>query len=120
MALMSEQPQHLTALQLANRVRLRRAEVSQGIGAMPGGDGRNVLAELLELDPPPWWLASAPIGDVLQWPKNVGRVLMLKALRHLDEAPGGTVGWRPYENRPVRDLTLRQRTALAKAIRGHL
>lgn len=89
-------PQHLRALQRANRVRLARAELKRRIA-----DGELTAAEVILSSP--WEASSMAIGDVLMSQRRWGSTRCRKFLAtfHISEAK--TVG----------SLTERQRTALA-------
>jgi hypothetical protein len=96
-------------------VRFRRAEERRRIYALSMGDGCVELAELLEAAP--WWLEGAMIGDVLQWPRSMGRTMMRRAItsacRCTEANPDA------LELRKVRELTERQRGLLCKWLRDH-
>ena len=102
----TEEPQHMTALQRANEVRLGRAALKREVaGEQDVARGRARLAALLE--DPPSALASLPIGEALLWPRRhgrrtVGRFLVVAGCR---------------EHKRVGELTERQRRAIAVALR---
>lgn len=95
------QPQHLIALESANRVRLTRSAAYRPIRALPWIDGRREVAKLL-LDPPEW-LEGEQILRLLLVPHRMGRTRARKLL----------VPDRIGELRRVGDLTPRQRRSLA-------
>lgn len=102
----TELPQHLAALQQANRVRLARAALHNKVAELGRYDGARRVAGLL-LDPPED-LGSLTIFDLLCWIHRVGRAQARGILRSAD--PVGVI----RERKQVRDLTRRQREALAQ------
>ncbi len=89
-------PQHLRALEHANRVRLARADLKRRIA------GQEVSAAEVVLNCP-WEAASMDISDVLMAQRRWGRARCRRLLLSL----GLT------ENKQVGTLTARQRQALA-------
>src|SRR5213595_2485299 len=94
-ALPSAAPQHLRALEHANRVRLARAELKRKIG------GGEVTAAQVVLNCP-WEAASMEISDVLMAQRRWGRARCRRLLLSLGLP----------ENKQVGTLTARQRQAL--------
>lgn len=108
----AEQPQHLTALEQANRIRFARGNARkrlQGISDRPAS--RRALAELLEEMPE--WLEGAPIGTVLRWCHGMADHATQLGVR----AMADPVGVGPSELTRVGDLTLRQLEALERWLR---
>jgi hypothetical protein len=89
-------PQHLQALQRANRVRLARAELKRKIAS------RAISAAEVVLHCP-WEAASMEISDVLMAQRRWGRARCRRLLLSLGLP----------ENKLVGTLTVRQRQALA-------
>lgn len=94
-------PQHLRALQQANRVRLARAELKRQVA-----EGDRVVAEIvLEC---PWEAASMTIGDLLMSQHRWGRT---RCRRFLAAVP-------MVETKTIGSMTDRQRRALAARLCG--
>jgi hypothetical protein len=94
-------PQHLRALERANRVRLARASLKRRIG-----DGELSAADVfLEC---PWEAASMSVADVLMSQRRWGAHRCRKLL----------FGLRISETKTVGALTERQRGELARRLRG--
>src|SRR3954447_13811526 len=94
-------PQHLRALQQANRVRLARAELKRQVA-----DGERTVGEIvLEC---PWEAESMTIGDLLQSQHRWGRTRCIKFLAALSMSETKTIG----------SMTDRQRDALATRLEG--
>jgi hypothetical protein len=94
-------PQHLRALQQANRVRLARAELKRQIA-----EGERTVAEVV-LDCP-WEAASMTIADLLQSQHRWGRTRCRRFLTPIAMP----------ENKTIGSMTPRQRHALAAVIEG--
>src|ERR687886_1475942 len=94
-AMPSAAPQHLRALEHANRVRLARAELKRKIGA------GEVTAAQVVLNCP-WEAASMEVSDVLMAQRRWGRARCRRLLLSLGLP----------ENKLVGTLTTRQRQAL--------
>lgn len=99
---MSPGPQHLQALQRANRVRLARAELKRRIA-----EGEVSAAEVILASP--WEAASMAIGDVLMSQRRWGGTRCRKFLAM----------FRISETKTVGSLTERQRQALAAQLDAH-
>ena len=95
-------PQHLQALQRANRVRLARAELKRRIA-----DGEVTAAEVILTSP--WEASSMAIGDVLMSQRRWGGTRCRKFLAM----------FRISETKTVGSLTERQRHALAAQLDAH-
>jgi hypothetical protein len=95
----SAAPQHLVALQRANKVRLARAELKRRIGAGEITVGEVVLSA-------PWEAASMTVADLLMSQKRWGRTRCRKFLSAIPLSETKTVG----------ALTERQRRAVAQAL----
>jgi hypothetical protein len=95
-------PQHLQALQRANRVRLARAELKRRIA-----DGEVTAAEVILTSP--WEASSMAIGDVLMSQRRWGGTRCRKFLAM----------FRISETKTVGSLTERQRHALAAQLEAH-
>jgi hypothetical protein len=93
---MSPGPQHLQALERANRVRLARAELKRRIA-----DGEVSAAEVVLSSP--WEARSMAIGDVLMSQRRWGSTRCRKFL----------ATFRIAETKRIGSLTERQRLALA-------
>lgn len=89
-------PQHLKALEQANRVRLARAELKRQVAAEETTAADVILGC-------PWQAASMDISDLLMSQRRWGRERCRRLLRALDLS----------ENKQIGSLTPRQRTALA-------
>ena len=92
-------PQHLVALQRANKVRLARAELKRRIGAGEITVGQVVLDT-------PWEAASMTVADLLTSQERWGRTRCRKFLLAVPLTETKTVG----------SLTERQRHAVARAL----
>jgi hypothetical protein len=95
-AMPSAAPQHLRALQHANRVRLARAELKRRIAAQDTSAAEVVLNC-------PWEASSMEISDLLMAQRRWGRARCRRLLLSLGLP----------ENKQVGTLTARQRQALA-------
>jgi hypothetical protein len=95
-------PQHLQALQRANRVRLARAELKRRIA-----DGETTAAEVILTAP--WEASSMAIGDVLMSQRRWGGTRCRKFLAM----------FRISETKTIGSLTERQRHALAAQLDAH-
>ena len=95
-------PQHLQALQRANRVRLARAELKRRIA-----DGEVTAAEVILTSP--WEASSMAIGDVLMSQRRWGGTRCRKFLAM----------FRITETKTIGSLTERQRHALAAQLDAH-
>ena len=95
-AMPSAAPQHLRALQHANRVRLARADLKRRIAAQNTSAAEVVLYC-------PWEAASMDISDLLMAQRRWGRARCRRLLLSLGLP----------ENKQVGTLTTRQRQALA-------
>src|SRR5215208_3148999 len=94
-------PQHMRALQQANRVRLARAELKRQVG-----DGeRSVANVVLEC---PWEAESMSIADLLMSQHRWGRT---RCRRFLMQVPMN-------ETKSIGSMTDRQRRCLAGRLRG--
>jgi hypothetical protein len=94
-------PQHMRALELANRVRLARAELKRQVA-----DGEVSVAEIV-LDCP-WEAESMKISDLLTSQHRWG---LTRCRRFLATIPIS-------ENKTIGSMTERQRRALALALSG--
>jgi hypothetical protein len=99
---MSPGPQHLQALQRANRVRLARAELKRRIA-----EGETTAAEVILTSP--WEASSMALGDVLMSQRRWGGTRCRKFLAM----------FRISETKTVGSLTERQRHALAAQLEAH-
>ena len=95
-------PQHLQALQRANRVRLARAELKRRIA-----DGEVTAGEVILTSP--WEASSMAIGDVLMSQRRWGGTRCRKFLAM----------FRITETKTIGSLTDRQRHALAAQLDAH-
>ncbi|HSJ99281.1 MAG TPA: hypothetical protein VLC53_19555 [Myxococcota bacterium] len=95
-------PQHLQALQRANRVRLARAELKRRIA-----DGEISAAEVILTSP--WEASSMAIADVLMSQRRWGGTRCRKFLAM----------FRITETKTIGSLTERQRRALAAQLDAH-
>ena len=93
--------QRLEALERANEIRSRRAEMKRDLKA-----GREPILPLL-IDPPDWLLTMKVIELLLAMPK-VGRVKADKVLKRHEISPSRTVG----------GISPRQRNELISALAG--
>lgn len=97
-------PQHLAALDHANKVRLARAATKRRILA-----GKVRVADVLREVPPPWELATMGVGDLLRSQRRWGRTRSRKFLSRLSI----------HENRELARMTPRQRILLADELEEH-
>ncbi len=95
-ATMTPEPQRMQALERANAVRLKRAELKRKIA-----DGRLSASEII-LDLP-WEARNWPVGELLTSQRRWGSIRTRKLLGGLQIS----------EKRPVGELTDRQRRLLA-------
>lgn len=95
-------PQHLQALQRANRVRLARAELKRRIA-----DGEVTAGDVILTAP--WEASSMAIGDVLMSQRRWGGTRCRKFLAM----------FRISETKTIGSLTERQRLALAAQLDAH-
>lgn len=107
-------PQHLQALGRANEIRFARADFRRELAAAGTLAARDRLIELLRSDDTPPWLASAPVGVVIDYIPRYGRQRMLRTLATAKWNLGR--GSRLSETRRFDSLTERQRAALADAL----
>jgi hypothetical protein len=96
-------PQHMRALQQANRVRLARAELKRQVT-----DGETSVADVV-LDCP-WEADSMAISDLLMSQHRWGRTRCRRFLASIPMSETKTVG----------SMTDRQRRALAARLRGDI
>jgi hypothetical protein len=99
------QPQHIVALNQANRIRLKRAKDRRDIQSLPRREAMGVCADILETLPDHW--QSATSMWLLQSVKRVGRFYALSILRRAGIP----------ETRRLCELTERQRGVLADVLR---
>jgi hypothetical protein len=101
-ATMTMGPQRMQALERANAVRLKRAELKRRIA-----DGQVSAADvIIDL---PWEAESWPVGELLTSQRRWGSIRAHKLL----------AGLHITETRPVGALTKRQRDVLATELRPH-
>ena len=98
-AMSNAAPQHLQALQHANRVRLARAELKRKVAASDVSAAEVVLNC-------PWEAASMDISDLLMSQRRWGRARCRRLLLSLGLP----------ENKQIGTLTARQRQALAAVL----
>lgn len=94
-------PQHMRALQRANKVRLARAELKRRIGS-----GEISVADVVVSSP--WEAESMTIADLLMSQRRWGVTRCRKLLQHVPMSETKTVG----------SMTDRQRHALADLLNG--
>ncbi len=94
-------PQHMRALDRANRVRLARAELKREIA-----DGSRTVADVVTESP--WESESMTISDLLMSQHRWGRT---RCRRFLKEVPMS-------ENKTIGSMTDRQRSQLAARLNG--
>ncbi len=92
-------PQHMAALETANRVRLARAALKRSVAS-----GQMSAAEVLRESP--WEVETMTVGELLRSQRRWGRARCRKFLVTISLS----------ENRPIGRLTLRQRALLATAL----
>ncbi len=102
-ATMTPDPQRMQALQRANAVRLKRAELKRRIA------GGHLSAAEIILDLP-WEARNWPVGELLTSQRRWGSIRTRKLL----------TGLHISEKRPVGDLTERQRRVLAGRLHAHV
>ena len=98
-AMSSAAPQHLQALQLANRVRLARAELKRRVASSEVSAAEIVVNC-------PWEAASMGVSDLLMSQRRWGRARCRRLLVSLGLP----------ENKQIGTLTVRQRRALAAVL----
>jgi hypothetical protein len=96
-------PQHMRALQQANRVRLARAELKRQVT-----DGETSVADVVLESP--WEAESMAIADLLMSQHRWGRTRCRRFLASIPMSETKTVG----------SMTERQRRALAARLRGDI
>lgn len=101
--------QNIAALDRGNVIRVARAGLRVEVVRQSRASGCDRVADLL--DEPPEELLSAAIYDVLLWINRMGRSRARSILAHADE-------WVIGERRRIRDLTPRQRAAVADYLRA--
>ena len=94
-------PQHLQALEHANRVRLARAELKRQVAA-----GKVMVADVVV--EAPWEARSMEVSELLMSQKRWGRERCRRLLLSIGIP----------ENKPIGKLTERQRLALAAVLSG--
>lgn len=94
-------PQHLQALEHANRVRLARAELKRQVAA-----GKVMVADVVVESP--WQARSMEVSELLMSQKRWGRERCRRLLLSIGVP----------ENKPIGKLTERQRLALAAVLSG--
>ena len=94
-------PQHLQALEHANKVRLARAELKRQVAA-----GRVMVADVVV--EAPWQARSMEVSELLMSQKRWGRERCRRLLLSIGVP----------ENKPIGKLTDRQRLALAAVLSG--
>lgn len=99
--------QCMDALEKANHVRIKNAEIAKEIGRLPAAEGRERVAQLLE-DPPPE-VASMPLRRLVLAPHRMGVVRMHALIKRCEIVTA--------EHR-VGELTDRQRRTLAHQLRA--
>lgn len=102
-ATMTPDPQRMQALERANAVRLKRAELKRRIA----GGHLSAATVILDL---PWEARNWPVGEVLRSQRRWGSIRTRKLLSGLHIS----------EKRPVGELTERQRRVLAGRLRTHV
>ena len=95
-------PQHMRALNQANRVRLARAELKRDIA-----DGSRAVADVVSESP--WESSSMTIADLLMSQHRWGRTRCRRFLAAIPMAETKTIG----------SMTERQREQLAARLNGH-
>lgn len=107
---MTEQPQHMTALDLANKIRLERAALHRHVRNAPDFETSCVeLARILDGNPPTA-VGGMFVSELLQW--TVFRRGMHKQRWITDTLRQAGCS----EHRRVRELTARQRTVIVDAL----
>ena len=101
-ATMTTGPQRLQALERANAVRLKRADLKRQIA----GGQLSAADVILDL---PWEATSWPVGELLTSQRRWGSTRAHKLL----------AGLHISETRPVGELTERQRRVVAAQLRTH-
>ncbi len=96
-------PQHMRALEQANRVRLARAELKRRVAAEEVRAADVVLSC-------PWHAVGMEVSELLTSQRRWGRARCRRLLRSLGVP----------ENKPLGDLTERQRTELAQVLSAGL
>jgi len=102
-AVAAEPPQHMTALAIANRVRLARAELKRQVR----GGRRNAVEVILNC---PWEAESMTVAELLGSQQRWGRIRSRKFLFSLGLSEGKQLG----------TLTQRQRVILATELHSKI
>jgi hypothetical protein len=94
-------PQHMQALERANAVRLARAELKRRVA-----DGDTSVGDVILSSP--WEAESMTVADLLTSQRRWGHTRCRKFLQCIPMS----------ENKTIGSMTVRQRTALAQALRS--
>jgi hypothetical protein len=94
-------PQHMQALERANAVRLARAELKRRVAEGEANVGDVILSS-------PWEAESMTVADLLTSQRRWGHTRCRKFLQCIPMS----------ENKTIGSMTVRQRTALAQALRS--
>ena len=97
------------AMQRANEIRKRRAAVRARCRELSPSAGRCLIGQLIEV--PPWWWQGAPIAEVLEYPRLMGRDRVARRIA------GDMPRVLQHAKLEVRRLTPRERFALGAALR---
>ena len=101
--------QRRMSLERANEIRFRRAALRRQAAAISSlADSRSFLAELVDEEPEEA-LRGVPIGKFLIWARGIGKRRAVGAYLHV-------IGC--SSDRPLGDLTTRQRQLLAATLRS--
>jgi len=103
-------PQHLRALERANKVRLARAELKRRVRK-----GEPTAGEVI-LDPP-WEAETMAIGELLMSQRSWGQTRCRKLLQGIPMSEGKTLGAMTDRQRRAVALTLRRQAADAQTLR---
>ena len=95
-------PQHMRALELANRVRLARADLKRRIAA-----GELIATEVIVTCP--WEATTMPVADLLMSQRRWGRTRCRKFLASIPIS----------ENKEIGSMTERQRNTLAALLTAY-
>ena len=95
-------PQHMRALELANRVRLARADLKRRVAT-----GEVSASEVIVTCP--WEATTMPVADLLMSQRRWGRTRCRKFLASIPIS----------ENKAIGSMTERQRRTLAALLDGH-
>lgn len=103
--------QQHAALRRANEIRVAQSRIRKALAALPASDGLALAADLITAEPLDSAVASMPVGRLLRHVRGIGHP---RSEALLSWAAGTPI----KASRRIRQLTRRQRTAIAQALRA--